>query len=429
MSLKILATADIHVGRRPSKIPDPEDARRFSAARVWEAIVDRAVQEKVDLVALTGDVVDHDNRFFEATGPLERGLTRLAEHGIHCYAVAGNHDYDVLPRIVDTVGSEYFHLLGRGGRWEEAIFPGDGDRRLRIHGWSFPKSHVPTSPLAQYDLTADGDVPTIGLLHADLDVPGSPYGPVTRAELDAQPITLWLLGHVHRAEYHEAGSGPAVLYPGSPQAMDPGETGPHGPWLIEVHSARRVEATRWAMSKVYYDEVAVDLTDVQTNEEFQRVLSDRVREQLRCVAEDGGPLEYLSLRLELTGYTPLCSQLDNLIEKIVEEYHPSLGEVTAGIDKITNHTTPPIDLEELAAKHDPPGVLARTLLSLQADETGENVTDLVSAARRKAMEVHAARGYTQISADPAPDDAAVRQCLIRQGTLLLDRLLAQERSE
>ena len=35
---------------------------------MWEAIVDRAIEEKVDLVALSGDVVNHDNRFFEATG-------------------------------------------------------------------------------------------------------------------------------------------------------------------------------------------------------------------------------------------------------------------------------------------------------------------------------------------------------------------------
>ena len=60
MSTKILATADIHVGRRPSKVPDEEDARRFSSARIWEAIVDRAIAEEVDLVALSGDVIDHD---------------------------------------------------------------------------------------------------------------------------------------------------------------------------------------------------------------------------------------------------------------------------------------------------------------------------------------------------------------------------------
>ena len=68
MSLKILATADIHIGRRPSKLSDSESATDFSCARMWGAIVGRAIDEKVDLVALVGDIVDHDNRTFPRLG-------------------------------------------------------------------------------------------------------------------------------------------------------------------------------------------------------------------------------------------------------------------------------------------------------------------------------------------------------------------------
>ena len=85
---------------------------------MWEMIVDRAITETVDAVALSGDIVDQDNRFFEATGPLERGILLLASKGIHTFAVSGNHDYDVLHRLADSIGSEHFHLLGRGGQWE-----------------------------------------------------------------------------------------------------------------------------------------------------------------------------------------------------------------------------------------------------------------------------------------------------------------------
>ena len=86
-------------------------------------------------------------------------------------AVAGNHDYDVLPRIVDAVGTDHFHLLGRDGRWEQTDFIRDGQPLLRIHGWSFPANHVLTSPLANWVAAADDDLPVVGLLHADLDVP------------------------------------------------------------------------------------------------------------------------------------------------------------------------------------------------------------------------------------------------------------------
>ena len=428
MSLKILATADIHVGRRPSKVSDPDDAQRFSAARMWEAIVDRAIHEDVSLVALAGDIVDHDNRFFEATGPLERGLARLADHDIHTYAVAGNHDYDVLPRIAEAIGSEHFHLLGRGGSWEEAIFAPGGRPLARIHGWSFPAEHVQTSPMANYDLTADDHLPTVGLLHADLDVPQSDYAPVMLSELQSPAVTLWLVGHVHRPKRYQTNLSAEIVCPGSPQAMDPGETGEHGPWMIEIDGPNRLEVKQLAMSKVRYDRLAVDLTGVETKEDFELRIAGSSGEHLSAVAKDGGPLEFLSLRLELIGRTPLCSRLDEHIQPLQEQFQRSAGSVTATVDKVINNTAPPIDLDELAKKHDPPGVLAGTLLDLQSERTDDSLAALLHEAHQKAIEAHAASAYGLISSDPAPGVDVVRRWLIHQGTLLLDRLLAQERS-
>ena len=111
MPVKILSTADLHIGRTPTRVPDAVRTQS-SCARMWSAVVELAIREEVDLVTLSGDVVDHANRFFEATGPLETGIAQLAAAGIDTYAVAGNHDYDVLPRIVDAVGTDRFHLLG-----------------------------------------------------------------------------------------------------------------------------------------------------------------------------------------------------------------------------------------------------------------------------------------------------------------------------
>lgn len=71
MTVRLLATGDIHIGRRPMRIRDAELAERASAARMWEDIVSRAVFERADVVLLSRDIVDHDNRFYEATGPLE----------------------------------------------------------------------------------------------------------------------------------------------------------------------------------------------------------------------------------------------------------------------------------------------------------------------------------------------------------------------
>ena len=86
--MKILATGYLHLGRRPARLPaEAEDDPRLSTAEAWQELVALAVEQGIDLVALSGDLVDRDNRFFEALGPLERGLGRLAEAGIDTVAV------------------------------------------------------------------------------------------------------------------------------------------------------------------------------------------------------------------------------------------------------------------------------------------------------------------------------------------------------
>jgi len=98
--LKILVAGDVHIGRVSSRVSADELAE-VSARGAWGRLIDLAVSESVDVVCLTGDVADESNRFWEALGPLERGLRTLEGQGITTLAVSGNHDYDALPRLAD----------------------------------------------------------------------------------------------------------------------------------------------------------------------------------------------------------------------------------------------------------------------------------------------------------------------------------------
>ena len=426
MPVKILSTADLHIGRTPTRVPDAIRTQS-SCARMWSAIVELAIREEVDLVTLSGDVVDHANRFFEATGPLETGIAQLAQAGIDTYAVAGNHDYDVLPRIVDAVGTDRFHLLGRRGQWESVDFVRAGKPELRIWGWSFPDRHYETNPLTGWTGEVDDQVPSVGLLHADLDVLDSRYAPVSRADLAARPLTAWLLGHVHAPQLHEMESGPTLLYPGSPQAMDPGETGPHGPWLIEVHGRQQITARQVPLSKVRYSQLEIDLSGVETKDALDTCLLQRTRHHLENIAHTSRPPEFVSLRIEFTGRTRLCGQIDAHARSL-DQLEQVDERVTQKVDKVTNRTLPAIDLQQLAQQHNPPGVLARTLLELETGAGNAGLQALLDEAYQKQADVFQSRSYTTLSGDPLPDLQLTRQRLLQQGTLLLDRLLTQGRS-
>lgn len=63
--MKLLAAADLHLGRALGGVPS-QWAEQYSPRHAWTALIDEAVSRKVDAVLLAGDVVDRQNRFFEA---------------------------------------------------------------------------------------------------------------------------------------------------------------------------------------------------------------------------------------------------------------------------------------------------------------------------------------------------------------------------
>lgn len=422
MQVRLLVTGDIHIGRRPTRVPDGELAERASAARMWEAIVERAMTECVNAVLLSGDIVDEESRYYEATGALERGILKLAKAAIPTYAVAGNHDWDVFPRILRQLDTSQFHFLGPGGSWQEAFLEIEGERILRMVGWSFPEKRVRESPLREFPFSSDPGVPTVGLLHADVDVPNSPYAPVRLAELQSSGVDFWVLGHQHGPRHWSAEAGPQVLYPGSPQALDPGEEGAHGPWLVEFEGPRRVACRQLPMSLVRYETRDVDLTGARNDEDFENHVQAAASSAVAEVAEGDDSFELALLRLRFVGSTPLCGRIERLARNITD-LERSRGK--ARIDKYHNLTRPEVNLEELSRRYDPAGLLARTLVELEKGVEDGPLSSLLRDALARLNEVRRTAAYAPLHGDPDADFNAARQILLQQGRQLLDALRAQ----
>lgn len=423
--MKILCTGDIHIGRRSSRLPSGSDSRHHSCAAAWLRAVDLAVAEGVDVVAVTGDLVDQSNRFFEAFGPVEAGLRKLADAGIETLMVAGNHDFDVLPRIVDNVSSGSVRLLGRGGEWERVTLERAGGR-LHFDGWSFSREHHPTSPLGHYTAAAD-DAPVVVLLHADLDQPRSSYAPISTSELRRHPRTLFLLGHVHATRRLEEGGGANALYAGSPQAMDPAESGDHGVHLVDVGPGG-FSTTFFPLSTVRYEALEVAVDNVDRLEEVNQAALTRIRDRL---AELGGEahLRHAHFRIRLTGRTPLHRQLGDRLRDRLVELEVSVGRVVGTVDRLVVDTRPARDLVALAEAGGVPAILARIITGLDSD-SGE-WSSLIGESRQAVREIERASAFLPVleSGSLADDEGAVRRELSRAAMRLLDEMLVQKEEE
>jgi DNA repair protein SbcD/Mre11 len=60
--MRLLCTADLHLGRRASALP-PGAGEACRAARVWGDLVRLACDEGVDALLLAGDLVDRDEGY------------------------------------------------------------------------------------------------------------------------------------------------------------------------------------------------------------------------------------------------------------------------------------------------------------------------------------------------------------------------------
>ena len=424
--MRLLLSSDLHIGRSSTRVPDSVRSDEIRADRAWSRMVDLALSEQVDVVCLGGDVADQDNKFWEAIGPLQQGIGRLAHAKIRTVAVAGNHDHDVLVRLADQLPPEHFALVGRGGRWQRlTIDDAQGRPVLHIDGWSFPTQRMHQSPLDSYDLAPDPTVPILGIVHGDLDNAATPYGPLDRARLQALPPAAWLLGHLHGPRLIDG--PPWLLYPGSPQALDPGEPGPHGPWLVEVDRGTLATPRQRAISSVWYDRIRINLDGAADEMDLEATLLNSVRQQAdRIAACAGSDLAHASLRLELVGSTPVAHLVTQVARSAIDGLSLPVGTGQLGIEAVDNQAMPVMDLTEYAPTHTAPGTVARLLVELESDQVSNEVAQLLRQVRSELNQVEKQREFASLPRRQVTDEM-IRQHLRKQGRALLSQLVGANR--
>ncbi|MDQ7008057.1 MAG: DNA repair exonuclease [Acidobacteriota bacterium] len=365
MTGELLCVGDIHLGRRPARLPaalglDPETLTPVSA---WGQVVELALERGSAAVLLAGDVVESENAWFEAYGPLERGVRRLVEAGIEVCAVAGNHDAVALPRLARALDG--FRLLGEGGRWEVHVLESPEVAGLRVAGWSFPGRSYDRDPLEGFPALDEREGPVVGLLHCDLDASAGDYAPVRRSRLEALPVDAWLLGHLHGPSL---GPGPRpVGYLGSLVGLDPSETGEHGVWSLERDPAGGFRAAMIPLAPLRWEHRTLDAAGLGgAGEELDEAVLGLMRESAAQAAAASPALRALGCRIDLVGRSAAWRKLAERVagsrwEELLFEHQG----VSVFIDRVACRVDPDIDLEALAAESNPLGLLARELLEVR----------------------------------------------------------------
>ncbi len=430
MSIRILATSDLHLGKKSAGVP--QSAPESSSRHTWEKIVDWSLGHEIDILLLAGDIVDRENRFFEAIGPLFSGLERLGKEGITVMITAGNHDYDVLPSMIRGKDLKNIHILGEGGKWEVKTISRKG-QSIQFIGWSFPNQHVQESPL--FNFTGEGldpNLTTIGIFHGDADSRDSRYGPFDLVTLLNKPIDAWIVGHIHKPQRLRS-DDPEIWYPGSPQALSSKESGEHGPLLLTVHDTHRIEIEQIPLSPVRYETIGVDITGAKD----EIAVSDKVTSELVRQAEniitELEKVRFLVFDIHLQGSHNALNALTAWTANIGEhQYEMETGTILLP-RKVVNDAEPVIDnLEEMASRHTPAGIIAETILAIRAGKTTRFLEDLRKQWKKERDRLLTSGTYQPLMnarsvVSVTEDDVDV--CILRECNRLLSEFVKQVANE
>jgi predicted phosphodiesterase len=429
MTIKLLAAGDLHLGRRPGRLPEALSGRAtdFAPSEAWRRLVDCAIDESVDALVLAGDVVESDRDYFEALPQLQRGVQRLADAGIATYAVAGNHDVAVLPRLIERV--PHAQLLGAGGHWESVAIRDQADATpVVLWGWSFPRARHADSPLRDFPGARTGAV-NIGLLHCDRDQLQSPYAPVSGQALTEAGMDAWLLGHIHQPD----ALSPRIPhgYLGTVTGLDAGEAGPRGPWRVDITDGVITRFEQRHLAPIQWTRLTIDLTDADTAHAIEDRLLTSLEATLEATTRQAGPGPDLhALQIAFTGASDWSEAAVAAALPDPEEVHasPSGHGAQWFIERWNLRTQPTIALDRLARRDDQPGLLARRLrLLARPDDDPERQALLQSA--RQAAETALGQGQWRQLPGASPDTDTIAEWLEQRGLAALRAMLAAERGE
>jgi exonuclease SbcD len=371
--VKIFVTADLHLGKRTCGIGAFGD--ECATKQTWKRMVDYVIQNAIDVVVLPGDVIDQDNRYYEASGALQEGFARLKDQGIPVIAVSGNHDYDVLPQVLRNHPFDNVHLLGEHGRWDTFRFEKNMEA-IQFVGWSFPARYVTFNPLRELSLLrTDPNILSIGVLHADVDNLASSYGPVPLIDLQNAAVDLWMLGHVHKPIKFIGNK--IIRYPGSPQALSAKEDGAHGGLVLEVNG-REVRVDEIVFSNCRFELLVVEVSGVCNSEELRGLAENELTKAANRLLRELEGVRHLVYDLHLTGSSRRGQEIIGWAQPMTSGFERDLATGTkVNVRTVSGVIRPAVeDLEALARELTPAGLLAQSILALRNGDSTPFLDDM-----------------------------------------------------
>lgn len=390
--MRLLVVNHPRLGAMPGGIPEHVIADRsvHATRAAWFRAVERAVQERVHVLFLTGEIIAPTNTSLEPFGPLTDGIAQLEQADI--------------PVVVVSDGV-FTPAMARRFNLERAV--------------QFLEDLLDWDPVVttSRDVTDGAAIHVIAAnLAESTDAPVN--NPITLAELD-HPGLIWLLTDSLQPDMLNTDHA-LVLEPGSLTPLSAEESDGHGAWLVHTDTA---EASLVPLASLEFAAIEIDVHSARNVEDVERIIAQALIAAADR-SEDDSIATTLIVHATLTGSTRMYAGLVDIADELQRTLtleHEGVHIAMSGIDI---DATPEINLEPLVGRPDPVGEIARLLQALASgEEPGEAQTKLMTAVEQKLLAVTHARVFGSIVDTPLATDA--NTALQRQAWAALDTMVRQ----
>jgi len=362
--LRLLHTADVHLGARHADLGDQASAQRERQYAAFVASVDLALAERVDLFLIAGDLFDSNVQPRRSVERAASQLRRLVDGRIRTVLIPGTHDvydrssiyrtYDVAA-MSGALGTDLVTVLD----------PDHTDVHLPaldvvVHGRCFATKRAPESPLKAFDCSSDHRATWhVGVLHAALAIPDKTDGDdvvITPDEIASSHLDYLALGHWHSFTQGRAGDT-VYAYSGAPEAvaMDQDRAGKVLLVSFDQQGERRkVEIDPRQVGRTRFEKLELDAATIGTQPAFVEQLAAKadpdlvldvsligVRPDTLDLATDEVESElgdrFLKLRVRDRSVAPLPDGSmplgDTVLGAFIRDMEAQIAEAEAGDDE------------------------------------------------------------------------------------------------
>ncbi len=278
--LRLLHTADVHLGARHADLGDAAATQRERQFAAFRAAISLAIDEKVDVVLIAGDLFDSNTQPKRSVERVAAELKRLGAARIRTVILPGTHDcYDrsSIYRSYDLAA------MAGAAPDDDSVTVLTPDRPsvhlaaldLIVHGTVFATKRAPHSPLRDLRVGVEEGAPTwsVGMVHGSLAIPDRTDRDevvVTKEEIAATGLDYLALGHWHSVQRGKAGTT-TYAYSGAPEPVAVNQDGAGNVLLVTLEEkglSRTITVEERRVGLTRFEKLELDAARIKTQPEL-----------------------------------------------------------------------------------------------------------------------------------------------------------------